>query len=517
MTAQQLKNSILQMAVQGKLVPQNPDDERASVLLERIRAEKEALIKVGKIKREKNPSVIFRGADGLPYEKVGGGEPVCITDEVPFEIPDSWEWCRLGTVMVNRDAERIPLSVSEREKLDKIYDYYGASGVIDKVDKFLFNKPLLLIGEDGANLLLRSKPIAFIATGEYWVNNHAHVLDTVGGLSMKYICWYINAINLAPYVTGTAQPKMNQEKMNSILVPIPPIQEQHRIVAKIEELLPCIAKYDQAESQLAALNAGFPAMLKKSILQEAVQGRLVPQNPDDESAAALLERIRKEKARLVREGKIKRGGGGSVIFRRDGSHYERLDDGSERCIDDEVPFEIPEGWEWCRLGNITAKEIKRGKSPVYADKSFVLVFAQKCNAKYGRINLSLAKFLDESVISKYPRDEYMQDSDIVVNSTGTGTLGRVGFYTNADNPNRLPIVPDSHVTVVRVNNDIAQYIYYVLKYYQSFLEECGEGSTKQKELKADKIKELLIPLPPLAEQKRIVAKIEELMRCCEML
>ena len=139
--------------------------------------------------------------------------------------------------MVNRDAERIPLSVDERSKLSKIYDYYGASGVIDKVDRFLFDTPLLLIGEGGANLLTRSKPIAFIATGQYWVKNHAHVLDAVGGLLLEYAAIYINAINLTPYVTGTAQPKMNQEKMNSIIMPIPPINEQKRIVAKIAELM----------------------------------------------------------------------------------------------------------------------------------------------------------------------------------------------------------------------------------------------------------------------------------------
>ena len=227
----QLKKSILQYAVQGKLVPQDPTDEPASALLERIRAEKEQLIKSGKIKRDKHESVIFR-RDNSYYEKVDGIER-CIDDDLPFEIPESWEWCRLGNALINRDCERIPLSVEERSKLDKIYDYYGASGVIDKVDRYLFDKPLLLIGEDGANLLLRSKPIAFIANGYYWVNNHAHVLDTIEGLLLEYVALFINSINLAPYVTGTAQPKMNQEKMNSIILPIPPTAEQHRIVKKI--------------------------------------------------------------------------------------------------------------------------------------------------------------------------------------------------------------------------------------------------------------------------------------------
>lgn len=160
----------------------------------------------------------------------------CIDDEIPYEIPESWSWVRFGSAMINRDSERIPLSVDERSKLDKVYDYYGASGVIDKVDRFLFSKPLLLIGEDGANLLNRSTPIAFIATGYYWVNNHAHVLDTPGGLLMKYIEIFINAISLAPYVTGTAQPKMNQEKMNSILIPVPPTNEQERIIDAVNTI-----------------------------------------------------------------------------------------------------------------------------------------------------------------------------------------------------------------------------------------------------------------------------------------
>ena len=233
-----LRKSILQWAVQGKLVPQDPTDEPASILLEHIREEKQKLIREGKIKKDKHESVIFR-RDNSHYEKLDGILR-CIDDELPFEIPENWCWVRFGTALVNRDAERIPLSVAQREKLQKKYDYYGASGVIDKVDQYLFDKPLLLIGEDGANLLLRSKPIAFIASGQYWVNNHAHVIDSVGGVDLCYIALFINAINLAPYVTGTAQPKMNQEKLNSILVPLPPVAEQHRIVTAFEEILAII-------------------------------------------------------------------------------------------------------------------------------------------------------------------------------------------------------------------------------------------------------------------------------------
>lgn len=214
-----MKKSLLQYAIEGKLVPQRKEEGTAKDLLAEIRAEKARLVKEKKIKKSK------------PL-------PAITDDEKPFDIPDSWEWARFGDISINMDSERIPLSVTQRRKLDKIYDYYGASGIIDKVDQYLFDRPLMLIGEDGANLLARTKPIAFIARGKYWVNNHAHVIDFPNGIDMKYMTFYMNAINLSAYVTGTAQPKMNQARMNSILIAIPPLAEQHRIVAKLEELLP---------------------------------------------------------------------------------------------------------------------------------------------------------------------------------------------------------------------------------------------------------------------------------------
>lgn len=225
-----LRELILEMAVRGLLVPQDPEDEPASVLLERIAAEKAELVKEGKIKRLK---VL----------------PPIEDEEKPFKLPVGWEWSRFGNALFNRDAERIPLSVDSRATRKGKYDYYGASGVIDHIDDYLFDKPLLLIGEDGANLINRSTPIAFIATGKYWVNNHAHVLDGITEEFLKYISLHINAISLEPYVTGTAQPKMNQAKMNSIVLAIPPLAEQHRIVAKVDELLTLC---DQLKAQLNA-------------------------------------------------------------------------------------------------------------------------------------------------------------------------------------------------------------------------------------------------------------------------
>ena len=205
--ADNLRRALLQAAVEGRLTERSSEDGSAQDLLDQIQAEKAARVKAGSLKKAK------------PLPAIGD-------DEKPFEIPENWVWVRLGEIVINRDAERIPLSKADREKREKIFDYYGASGVIDKVDNYLFDEPLLLVGEDGANLITRSKPIAFIATGKYWVNNHAHVLQPL--INTEYLMYYINAIDLYPYVTGTAQPKMNQEKMNAILVSVPPLAEQDR-------------------------------------------------------------------------------------------------------------------------------------------------------------------------------------------------------------------------------------------------------------------------------------------------
>jgi len=212
-----LEQTILQLAVRGLLVPQDANDEPASVLLQRIRTEKDRLMLEGKIKRDK------------PMALIG-------PEDVPFEAPKGWVWARFGDASINRDGERIPVSASDRENRAKTYDYYGASGVIDKIDGYLFEKTLLLIGEDGANLINRSTPIAFLARGKYWVNNHAHVIDTTHPELMTYLELFINAISLEPYITGTAQPKMNQAKLNSIGIALPPLAEQVRIIACVDSL-----------------------------------------------------------------------------------------------------------------------------------------------------------------------------------------------------------------------------------------------------------------------------------------
>lgn len=281
----------------------------------------------------------------------------CIEDEIPFELPEGWEWCRFTSVTVNRDSERKPISSANRTNVAKIYDYYGASGKIDKIDKFIFNEKLLLIGEDGANLVTRSKPIAFFAEGQYWVNNHAHCIDSTDKLILEYLCLYINAISLEKYVTGSAQPKMTQDNMNSILIALPPYEEQKRLEFQVNHILKTVSTIENEKEDIV----NYIISAKSKILDLAIRGKLVPQDSNDEPASVLLERIRAEKEELIKQGKIKRDKKESIIFKgEDNSYYEKV--GAEiRCIDSEIPFEIPDGWMYERLGNICS--IARGGSP----------------------------------------------------------------------------------------------------------------------------------------------------------
>ncbi|MBI3464078.1 MAG: restriction endonuclease subunit S [Planctomycetes bacterium] len=250
-TIPQLRQAILQLAVQGQLVPQDPTDEPAAEFVRAI---------------EEFKTVASRQSTRIePLDSADAG----------FQLPSGWLAVRLGDLALNRDGERIPVSKEIRAARKGEYDYYGASGVIDSIDDFLFDKPLLLIGEDGANLINRSTPIAFIAKGKYWVNNHAHVLDGVSLNFLRYLELFVNAIDLKPYVTGTAQPKMNQAKMNSIPVALPLLAEQKRIVAKVDQLLSLCdaleAKLTQSQSASESLvSAAVHHLLSKTARTEPI-------------------------------------------------------------------------------------------------------------------------------------------------------------------------------------------------------------------------------------------------------
>ena len=467
MTPQELKNSILQLAIQGKLVEQRPEEGTAQELYEQIQAEKQRLIKEGKIKKEKGTYGEFKD------------------EEIMFEIPKTWKWVHFGELMINRDAERIPLSVSERNKLNKVYDYYGASGVIDKVDRYLFDKTLLLVGEDGANLLARSTPIAYLATGKYWVNNHAHVLDCVEGkLSLEYIMYFINAISLAKYVTGTAQPKMNQEKMNSIPVALPPLAEQKRIVAKIEELLPLVDRYEQAWTKLENFNRRFPEDMKKSILQQAIQGKLVEQRPEEGTAQELYEQIQAEKRRLIKEGKIKK------------------EKPLPEIAEEEKPFEIPEGWMWVRLGSIISLVSGTDFKPnEYNDQG------------RGTVYITGASSLSNTgvIVSRWTEDpkNFAYKGDILLVCKGSG-YGKAVFCD----------VDKAHIArqimaIQQMSTLEMRYIRYFLQANFHYLKKQGQGVIPGIDRKS--VLSMAFPLPPLAEQKRIVESLKVLLSMCERL
>ena len=252
--------------------------------------------------------------------------------------------------------------------------------------------------------------------------------------------------------------------------------------------------------------------LRQKILDLAIRAKLVPQDPNDEPASVLLERIRAEKQQMVKDGKLKPKDikNDTVIFKGDDNlHYEKFSDGIVKCIEDEIPFDVPNNWEWCRLQTICTKEIKRGKAPKYEEKSSVIVFAQKCNTKSGFIDISKAKFLAQNTLKKYADEDFLYYNDIIINSTGTGTLGRVGIYKKEDDIYSIKIVPDSHITTVRtIPSEInAQYIYYFLKFNQLYFENSGVGSTNQKELNPEVISTFLIAIPPLNEQNAIIGKV----------
>lgn len=441
------------------------------------------------------------------YEKIlATGEVKCIDEEIPFEVPQGWEWERFGNVMINKDSERIPLSVAQRQHLKKTYDYYGASGVIDKVDKYLFDKDLLLIGEDGANLINRSTPIAFIAKGKYWVNNHAHVLDVCSGMALSYVALFINAISLVDYVTGTAQPKMNQEKMNSILLAIPPVKEQHRILEKMSKVDAFVDKYASLQTKLDSLDNSVYELLRKSILQEAIQGKLVPQIAKEGTAQELLEQIKVEKEKLVKEGKLKKSVlNDSVIFRGDDNKYWEKSGDSIVCIDEEIPFGIPSSWSWCRLGNIAS--VKGGKRIPVGEKLTTEntghMYIRVADMKENTVKTDDIHYISESIYQKI-KSYTISTEDLYI--TVAGTIGSVGEIPKVfDNAN---LTENADKIVFR--GICKKFLMYCLlsNFVQSQIKKC---TTKvgQPKLAIVRIEDLLIPLPPIKEQYRIVHKIEQ--------
>ena len=488
MNTKQLRQKILDLAIRGQLVPQDSNDEPASVLLEKIRAEKQTLIEQKKIKKDKKSSYIT--CDLSPYRKYtehfADGSSKDITDEIPFDIPENWAWCRLGTLLINRDGERKPLSSSVRSKQnEKKYDYYGATGVIDKIDSYIFSEKLLLVGEDGANLLSKIKPNAFFAEGKYWVNNHAHILDATDKSLLDYVIVVINSISLDNYITGSAQPKLSQERLNKILLPLPPLSEQHRIVEKIEELL---ALVDDLETNKTDLQS-YIKQAKSKVLEMAVRGELVPQNPEDEPASVLLERIKKEQKSSKSKGKTT----------AHNTHYE-----------EELPFNIPENWVWCRLGEIT-KIIQYGVSKSAKSEGLYRLL-RITDIQYNKVIWENVPFTD--IKEKDAENFILENGDFLFARTGA-TVGKSYLVEDLVEKSvfasyliRISLLPNNNINYIK-------YFFNSEFYWQQISEKSiGIG---QPNVNGTSLKKLFLPLPPLAEQHRIVEKIEHIFAVLEEL
>ena len=507
MTGQQLKNSILQMAVQGKLVPQDPNDEPASVLLARIRKEKEELIKAGKIKKEKNPSYIFRGADNLPYEKVGKNEPVCIADEVPFDIPESWEWVRLSKIVYSR-GQMTPAD-----------DFcYIDIGSIDNKNQKLSDEENIITANKApsrARKIVAIGDILYSTVRPYLHNmcvvdrsfSHQPIASTGfaaltchTGFYNEFLFYYLMSPDFDAYANdtdnakGIAYPAINDNKLYRALIPVPPESEQKRIVEKIKEALPYVATYGVVYSETESLNNTFPDRLKKSILQEAVQGKLVPQDPADEPASILLERIRAEKEQLIKTGKIKPDKHKSVIFRRDNSHYEKLD-GIERCIDDEIPFEIPDTWEWSRLGQVISLLSGTDFKP-----------EEYNNTQKGMSYITGASSLSENGVllnrwTETPR-VIANRGDVLLVCKGSG----YGKTVICD-------IAEAHIArqIMAIKKFISLDMHYVRLFLQANFDKIkSKGQGVIPGIDRNSVMNLLFPIPPVLEQRRIIEKQQEL-------
>ena len=486
MNGKQLKNSILQWAIQGKLVPQDPNDEPASVLLERVREEKARLVKEGKIKKDKNESIIFRGDDNSHYEKfLATGEVKCIDDEIPFEIPEGWEWSRLGMLFSHCTGK----ALNGINKKGKLYTYITTSNLYwdrfemstlkemyftdEELDKCTAIKGDLLVCEGGD-----------IGRSAIWnydydirIQNHIHKLRAYLPLCTRFFYYvmflYKGIGNIGG--KGIGIQGLSSGALHNIILPLPPISEQERIIAQIETIMPLAAKYEKSQDELNRLNDDIYTRLRKSILQEAIQGKLVPQDPNDEPASVLLERIREEKLRLLKEGKLKKKDiTDSVIFKgEDNKYYEQI--GSE-VYEIEAEMQFPATWKLVRLGDICR-----------------LVDGEKRSGAYPCLD---AKFLrGKSAATILQTGKFVQAGDniILVDGENSGEVFSVpmdGYMGSTFK--QLWISSELHLP----------YILHFILFYKEQLRNSKKGAAIP-HLNKEIFYNLPVGIPPLKEQQRL--------------
>ncbi|WP_337394158.1 restriction endonuclease subunit S [Paraprevotella clara] len=521
MNGKQLKNSILQWAIQGKLVSQDPNDEPASVLLERIRAEKAKLVKEKKIKKDKNESIIYRGDDNSYYEKfIATGEVKCIDEEIPFEIPQGWEWERLGNITTIKGGKRIPVgmnlsTIDTGHKYIRVADmknhsiknddiHYITDEIYEKIKAYIISKDDLYITVAGTIGNVGIVPEEF---------NNANLTENADKIEIYALCkLYLLYTLLSDVVqeqirectTKVGQPKLAIIRIQNFLIPIAPLAEQKRISNRIEVLLPIVDKYEFLSSKLVKLNSSINEFLKKSILQEAIQGKLVPQIAEEGAAQELLEQIKAEKEKLVKEGKLKKSAlTNSVIYKGDDNKYYEQVSNENTDITEEIPFDLPNNWTWIRFGQYVRMSI--GKTPPRGETKYWT------NGIYPWVSISDMSDYGLVKTTKETVSEYVQSLFGDISSAGTLimsfklTVGRtsildISAYHNEAVISIYPFVDKDYRT--------RNYLFYILPIISNLGD--SKDAIKGKTLNSKSLNNLLLPLPPLNEQGRIVAIIEQL-------
>ena len=519
MNGKQLKNSILQWAIQGKLVPQDPNDEPASVLLDKIRQEKERLIKEKKIKRDKNASIIYRGEDNSYYEKMlATGEVKCIDEEIPFDVPQGWGWERWGniaqTIQYGYNAPALEHGVIKMVRISDIQENCVLWDnvpycLIDEndIDTYLLKVNDILFartgGTVGKSFLVEEVPEKAIYAGYLIRTRYSSLLNPryMKSFMESQLYWE----QLKNGTIATAQPNCNGKTLAKMLLPIPPTKEQDRIVKKLTQLSSFLDNYGLCQDRLNLLNEEIKEQLKKSILQEAIQGKLVPQLAEEGTAQDLLEQIKKEKLNLVKEGKLKKSAlATSVIFRGDDNkYYEQI---GKKCLDitEQIPFEIPSNWEWCRVRNVSNSYIGLTYKPTDIDEKGTIVL-RSCNIRNGKLALDDIVRVSSSISEKL----LIEENDIIIcaRNGSKRLVGKSALIRNLSEPMTF----GAFMAICKTP------IYeYMFAYLQSdlFFGQLRDVSntTTINQLTQNKFNDFLIPIPPIREQERIALKISQLFQ-----
>lgn len=499
MNGKQLKNSILQWAIQGKLVPQDPNDEPASVLLEKIRQEKERLIKEKKIKRDKNASIIYRAEDNSYYEKIlATGEVKCIDEEVPFDVPQGWEWCRMQDVITfvnGRAYKKEELLPQGKYKILRVGNFFTNnewyySDLELPEDKYCYNGDLLYAwsASFGPQIWNGDKTIF-----------HYHIWNVKFNskiLFREYLYYFFlfDKTQVKAATTGSTMVHVSMENMKPRLIPIPPVNEQKRIVHEIENIIPLIERYGTFQNKKEILDSNIKASLKKSILQEAIQGKLVPQITEESTAQELLEQIKTEKQKLVKEGKLKKSVfNDSVIFRGDDNkYYEQV---GKKCEDitEQIPFEIPKSWQWIRFDQGISLLSGRDLEPSrYNDLHHGIPYITGAS-NFVNSDLLVNRWTDSPITIS-------DKGDLLL--TCKGTIGSMAF----NNIGQIHIARQV-MAITSFGIDL-KYIKCFLQSNLSILEKNANSIIPG--ISRNTLLDMLFPLPPIKEQQRIVAQIEKL-------